>query len=587
MCGIAGMITTGREGPSADLLQRLADALGHRGPDGRGTYRSGNVGMVQTRLAIIDLQTGDQPLREPGGAALIANGEIYNYVELRQEMRGAKFATQSDCELPLLLYRRHGLDFVDHLRGMYAIALHDPDEKRLVLARDPFGIKPLYYVETPQGVAFASEPRALLEAGLAARTLDPSKRTELLELQFTTRAETVFYGVRRLLPGETVVLSDGKVIERRRRAALPTGGPEGGSPEEALSMLDAVLEDSVKVHQRSDVPYGMFLSGGIDSSVVLAQMARLNPRPVVAFTAYFPDTAVTDERGAAQAVAQAVRAEHIEVPIGAPDFWRDLPSIAAAMDDPAADYACVPTFMLARKAREAGLKVILSGEGGDEMFGGYGRYSSALRPWWLGGRIMRRRGAFDGLNVLRERGSGWRDGIEAAEIMEGTEGRTRLQIAQAVDCADWLPNDLLTKLDRCLMAHGVEGRTPFLDPVVARFAYRLPDKFKVRGRQGKFLLRQWLGRALPAALSNAPKRGFTVPVAAWIAAEGKRLGPLVAAQPGVMEIADPAAVQKVFTSDDKRGGFAAWVLLFYALWHRRHVVGLASEGDVFECLGTR
>jgi len=587
MCGIAGMMTTGREGPSVELLQSLADALGHRGPDGRGTYRSGNVGMVQTRLAIIDLQTGDQPLREPDGTALIANGEIYNYVELREQMRGVKFATQSDCEPPLHLYRRHGLDFVNHLRGMYAIALHDPDEKRLVLARDPFGIKPLYYVETPQGVAFASEPGALLQAGLVARTLDPSKRTELLELQFTTRAETVFYGVRRLLPGETIVISDGKVIERRRRAALPSGAPENISPEEALSMLDTVLEDSVKVHQRSDVPYGMFLSGGIDSSVVLAQMARLNPRPVAAFTAYFPDTNVADERSAAQAVARSVRAEHIEVPIGAADFWRDLPDIAAAMDDPAADYACVPTFILAAKAREAGLKVILSGEGGDEMFGGYGRYRSALRPWWLGGRIMRRRGTFDGLGILRERGSGWRDGIEAAEITESTEGRTRLQVAQAVDCADWLPNDLLAKLDRCLMAHGVEGRTPFLDPVVANFAYRLPDKFKVRGRQGKYLLRQWLGRALPAALSNAPKRGFTVPVAAWIAAEGKRLGPLVAAQPGIVEIAEPGAVQKVFNSEDKHGGFAAWVLLFYALWHRRHIVGLAPQGDVFECLNTR
>jgi asparagine synthase (glutamine-hydrolysing) len=282
-----------------------------------------------------------------------------------------------------------------------------------------------------------------------------------------------------------------------------------------------------------------------------------------------------------------VRAEHIEVPVTAGDFWRELPRIAAAMDDPAADYACVPTFILAAKAHEAELKVILSGEGGDEMFGGYGRYRSALRPWWLGGRIMRRRGTFDGLNVLRERATGWRDGIEAAEITERSEGRTRLQLAQAVDCADWLPNDLLTKLDRCLMAHGVEGRTPFLDPVVANFAYRLPDKFKVRGRQGKYLLRQWLGRALPAALSSAPKRGFTVPVAAWIAAEGRRLGPLVAAQPGVAEIADPAGVQRVFTSDDKHGGFAAWVLLFYALWHRRHIAGLAPHGDVFDCLTTR
>lgn len=587
MCGIAGIMTMGREGPTPELLKALARALGHRGPDGEGEYRNANVGMVQTRLAIIDLATGDQPLREPRGASLVANGEIYNYVELRHEMRGTKFATQSDCEPPLHLYRRHGLDFVDHLRGMYAIALHDPDEGRLILARDPFGIKPLYYAETPQGVAFASEPRALLETGLVPRSLDPGKRTELLELQFTTRAETVFSGIRRLLPGETIVVSDGKVIERRRRAALPAGGPNTTSPEEALSTLDTVLEDSVKVHQRSDVPYGMFLSGGIDSSVILAQMARLNPRPVVAFTAYFPEMPVADERQAAQAVAQSVRAEHVEVPITAADFWRELPRIAAAMDDPAADYACVPTYILAAKAREAGLKVILSGEGGDEMFGGYGRYRSALRPWWLGGRIMRRRGTFDGLNVLRERGSGWRDGIEAAEITERTEGRSRLQVAQAVDCADWLPNDLLTKLDRCLMAHGVEGRTPFLDPAVARFAYCLPDKFKVRGRQGKWLLRQWLGRALPAALSGAPKRGFTVPAATWIAAEGRRLGPMVAAQPGIAEIADGAAVQRLFTTDDKHGGFAAWVLLFYALWHRRHIVGLAPQGDVFECLTAR
>ena len=587
MCGIAGMMTTGRDGPTPELLKALAAALGHRGPDGMGEYRSGNIGMVQTRLAIIDLATGDQPLREARGAALIANGEIYNYVELRHEMRGAKFSTQSDCEPPLHLYRRHGLSFVDHLRDMYAIALHDPDEGRLILSRDPFGIKPLYYVETAQGVAFASEPRALLETGLLPRALDPSKRSELLELQFTTRAETVFPGMKRLLPGETIVVSDGKVIERRRRAALPAAGPESRSPEEALSMLDAVLEDSVRVHQRSDVPYGMFLSGGIDSSVILAQMARLNPRPVVAFTAYFPDTPVADEREAAQAVARSVRAEHVEVPITAADFWRELPRIAEAMDDPAADYACVPTFILAAKARERGLKVILSGEGGDEMFGGYGRYRSALRPWWLGGRIMRRRGTFAGLNVLRERASGWRDGIEAAEITERTDGRTRLQVAQAVDCADWLPNDLLTKLDRCLMAHGVEGRTPFLDPAVAKFAYCLPDRFKVRGRQGKWLLRQWLARALPAALSAAPKRGFTVPAAAWIAAEGHRLGPLVAAQPGIAEIAEAPALHKLFTSGDKHGGFAAWVLLFYALWHRRHIVGLPSQGDVFECLSTR
>jgi asparagine synthase (glutamine-hydrolysing) len=587
MCGLAGIMTRGPNGPAPDVLARLAAALAHRGPDGSGGYRSGNVGMVHNRLAIIDLNTGDQPLREPGGAALVANGEIYNYVELRSEMRGAKFVTQSDCEPPLLLYRRLGLDFIDRLRGMYAIALHDAAAGRLVLARDPFGIKPLYYVETADAVAFASEAQALVTAGIVPREIDATRRGELLELQFTTRSETIFAGVKRLLPGEAIVIADGRIVERRRRPALPAGGPVSQSPEEALAALDSVLEDSVKVHQRSDVPYGMFLSGGIDSSVVLAQMARLNPNPVTAFTAYFPDTPVADERAAAQAVARGARARHIEVPITAADFWAELPRIAAAMDDPAADYACVPTYILAWRAKAEGLKVILSGEGGDEMFGGYGRYRSALRPWWLGGRIMRRRGTFDGLGVLRERGSGWRDGIEAAEITERNEDRTRLQVAQAVDCADWLPNDLLTKLDRCLMAHGVEGRTPFLDPAVAEFAFRLPDRYKVRGRQGKWLLRQWLSRALPAALSHAPKRGFTVPVATWIAAEGKRLGPLVAAQPGIEEIADPAAVRRLFTSPDKHGGFAAWILLFYALWHRRHMIGLQAEGDVFECLATR
>jgi asparagine synthase (glutamine-hydrolysing) len=197
---------------------------------------------------------------------------------------------------------------------------------------------------------------------------------------------------------------------------------------------------------------------------------------------------------------------------------------------------------------------------------------------------MRRRGTFDGVESLREPSPSWRDGIEAAEITERVDGRTRLQVAQAVDCADWLPNDLLTKLDRCLMAHGIEGRTPFLDAAVAGFAFPLPDRLKVRGRQGKWLLRQWLARAMPAALSAAPKRGFTVPVGAWIAEEAKRLGPLVASQPGVAEIVAPEAVRRLFASSEKHAGFAAWTLLFYALWHRRHIMGRAPSGDVFESL---
>ena len=588
MCGIAGIMTSDGRAPSANALQTMAETLAHRGPDGIGHYRAGDVAMMQRRLAIIDLVTGDQPLYEPGGAALVANGEIYNYVELRAAVDGAVFATGSDCELPLHIYRRRGVGFTEELRGMYAIALHDPAAQRLVLARDPFGIKPLYYAATPEGFAFASEPRALLDGGAVEGKLVPQARNELLQLQFTTGRQTIFAGIERLLPGETVVVSRGRIVERRRRAALPEAGPLRCAEEEALAAFDGIFADSVRIHQRSDVPYGMFLSGGTDSAAVLAMMARLNERPVRAFTAGFSNTAAPDERGEARAVAKALGAEHSEVEFREGDFWLLLPEIAAALDDPTADYAILPTYKLAAAARAAGLKVILSGEGGDELFAGYGRYRSGLRPWWLGGKLARRRGNLDGLGVLREELTGWRDGIGAAEATEARPQRSALQVAQAVDCADWLPNDLLAKLDRCLMAHGVEGRTPFLDPVVAEFAFRLPDELKINKRLGKWLLRRWVGEHVPVTQAFQRKQGFTVPVSEWIARRGEQLGPLVAAAPGIAEICVPEAVTRLFREASRRRvGFAAWTLLFYALWHRHHVLRRPPAGDVFAALGER
>jgi asparagine synthase (glutamine-hydrolysing) len=586
MCGIAGMMTVSGDPPAAGVLQAMEATLLHRGPDGNGHYRSGDVGMVQTRLAIIDLATGDQPLYEPGGAALIANAEIYNYIELKAALPDAVFATASDCELPLHLYRRYGLDFARHLRGMYALALHDPAAGRLVLARDPFGIKPLYYAETAHGLVFASEPHSLVASGLIAAELVRQARNELLQLQFTTGRDTIFAGIRRVLPGETLVVTKGRIVERRRIDALETDGVAAESEDEALRSLDRALADSVLLHQRSDVPYGMFLSGGVDSSAVLAMMARLNERPVKAFTIGFSRAGEIDERAAAREVAGALGAEHVEIEFREADFWRLLPEIARAMDDPAADYAILPTYKLAGAAREAGLKVILSGEGGDELFAGYGRYRSVMRPWWAGGRTPRGRGNLDRLGVLRGDLAGWRDGIEAAELNAARPGRTRLQVAQATDCADWLPNDLLTKLDRCLMAHGVEGRTPFLDPVVADFAFRLPDALKLRQGLGKYLLRRWLAEQVKATRPFAPKRGFTVPVGVWIARRGAQLGALVAAQAGVREICLPGAVEALFRDPSRRHqAFAAWTLLFYALWHRCHIEGLPPGPDVFATLG--
>jgi asparagine synthase (glutamine-hydrolysing) len=585
MCGLAGLMTRNGEPPPIAPLRAMESALRHRGPDGEGHYRSGDLGMVQTRLAIIDLVTGDQPLYEPGGAALIANAEIYNYVELRDRFPGIEFSSRSDCELPLHLYRRHGLDFTEHLRGMYAIALHDAGAQRLVLARDPFGIKPLYYAETGDAFAFASEPGALIEAGLVSPRVARAARNELVQMQFTTGRETIFAGIERVLPGETIVVRQGRIVERRRRLALPEGGPLAIDEEEAMARLDEAFADSIRVHQRSDVPFGMFLSGGIDSSAVLVMMARLGERPVKAFTIGFANGRVADERAAARHAAQAVGAEHIQVGLDEDDFWRLLPEVASAVDDPVADYAIVPTYALAREAREAGVKVILSGEGGDELFAGYGRYRSAMRPWWAGGRTPRGRGILDGLGVLRQEVAGWRDGIAAAEARNAGHGLTPLQVAQAVDCADWLPNDLLIKLDRCLMAHGAEGRTPFLDPALAALAFRLPDELKVRRGLGKWLLRRWLAECLPDAQPMARKRGFTVPVAQWIARQGMRLGPLVARSAAIAELCDPEAVQRLFASAaQRRAGQAAWGLLFYALWHRRHIERVLLPSDTFEAL---
>ncbi len=278
----------------------------------------------------------------------------------------------------------------------------------------------------------------------------------------------------------------------------------------------------------------------------------------------------------------------MEVEFTEADFWTLLPEITEAMDDPAADYAILPTYKLAGAARADGLKVVLSGEGGDELFAGSGRYRTALRPWPLA-KPMRRTGILEGLGVLRweDAAKAWRAGIAVADRTYALPQLTRLQAKQAVDCADWLPHDLLGKLDRCLMAHGVEGRVPFLDREVAAFAFRLPDALKLRKGRGKWLLRRWLETGMPDSKPFTRKRGFTVPVGEWIAERGAELAPLIANQPGIAEACNPAAVEKLFRTGGAKRGKAAWTLLFYALWHRRHIEGLAPAGDVFETLSAR
>jgi asparagine synthase (glutamine-hydrolysing) len=581
MCGIAGYMV--QEGaPDTGPMDRMLETLAHRGPDGRAKASVGGASLGHVRLAIIDLETGDQPFVSQHGTVLIANGEIYNFIELRDALGGEKFSTNSDCEPPLRLFDLNGNGYAEQLRGMYAIAIIEAGGENLHLSRDPFGIKPLYYTPVARGIAFASEPQALIKAGFITPEIRPESRHDLLQHQFTRGAETVYRGISRVLPGETLSVSAGGIARTALKPALPDSAPTDWTEDEALKRLDEAFMDSVAIHQRSDVPYGMFLSGGVDSSAVLAAMRDLNETPVECFTAGFSGTDATDEREHAERVAKAAGARHHSVDFSEDDFWALLPRIAEILDDPTADYATLPTYLLGGLTAEHGLKVILSGEGGDELFAGYGRYRRLLRPRLLGGRDMRRNGLFEGLGILRDEAS------PPPIPAPASQNWTKLQTAQALDCQDWLPNDLLIKLDRCLMAHSVEGRTPFLDPAVADVAMRLPNNLKIRSGLGKYLLRKWLEQKLPEADPFAKKRGFTVPVAEWIGRQAKQAGELVAAQDAIDEIAEPDKVRALFNSLEgspaRHAGQAAWRLLFYALWHRANIQGKAPIGDVFETL---
>jgi asparagine synthase (glutamine-hydrolysing) len=585
MCAIVGLIGGGTPAEAEAMVRTLA----HRGPDGVRVEAIEGLPRVQgalahARLSIIDLEHGWQPLHA-AGCTVIGNGEIYNYRELIAEHRlDDVITTGSDFEPLLHLYAREGEKAFDRLRGMYAFCLIGADG-RVWMVRDPFGIKPLYYRQADGILQFASEPRALLPSQTGPRRgplgIDNEPLQDLLALNYAVGRNTPFRGVRRLKPGEISEVVYGRPAPKRVRSPLPRPGPLPRDEAGLLASLDRVLEDAVTVHQRADVPYGLFLSGGVDSGVIATMMARLNDRPVTAFTCGFEvhrgQTGVRDERGSAEKAARALDLDWREVAFTEEDFWRVLPAVADALDEPTTDYAALPTYRLAEAAKGT-LTVVLSGEGGDELFAGYGRYRRALRPAILGGREA---GPRADIPFLRDRGQAAVERWRAATAPPA--GLDPLQQAQARDIAGWLPSDLLLKLDRCLMAHGLEGRTPFLDPEVARFAFYLPERFKVRGRLGKWLLRRWLHRHCPGADAFARKSGFTTPVQAWIAPRARDLGPRIAKLEGVRALCDLQAVRAVF--EDDRLAQHRWPLLFFAVWWGIHADRMTPAESLARLVG--
>lgn len=592
MCGIAGILGVTDPVQAEKDVRAMIERIAHRGPNGIRVESGPGWCVAHARLSIIDLEGGWQPLHG-AGSTVIGNGEIYNYLELAEEFQlKDKLATGSDFEPLLHIYAQEGEKAFERLRGMYAFCFIGCDG-RTWLVRDGFGIKPLYMRQDEGQVSFASEPRAFPPDADWPREAND----DLLSLNYLLDddgpyGKGVGIGAQRVMPGEVIQVG-GRDASHPQLSSIPAPGPVLTNDDEAslLLALDEVLEDSVKVHQRSDVPYGLFLSGGIDSTAIATLMSRLNERPVVAFTCGFDAPEARDERGAAEKVARALNLDWRETTFDEEDFWRIAPQVAWALDDPTADYATLPTYKLAEAAKDT-LTVVLSGEGGDELFGGYGRYRRAMRPFWLGGRSAepqvdapflihyetnagRGPKAFRGAEPLH-----WREKV--GQALRG-KNFTPLQRAQYADIVTWLPNDLLLKLDRMLMAHGLEGRTPFLDREVAAFAFNLPDRMKVRGKYGKYILRKWLERHCPAAEPWAKKKGFTVPVASWIAPRAGDLGPRIAGVKAVTDFCDVEAVRAVFR--DEAQAHNRWPLLFFALWSLIHLEQAEPKAALASLLG--
>ena len=589
MCGIAGISLKGGE-VEGDLLDRVAASLHHRGPDGEGRFVEKGVGLVHTRLAIIDLEHGGQPLySDDGRLVLVANGEIYNFIELRQALadKGYRFTTHSDCETILAAYREYGEGFVTRLQGMFALALYDRDKAQLILARDRLGIKPLFFSDDDRGFCFGSELKALLALRGEAPQVDGRGLVQFLQNNFSSAQTTLLRGVERVLPGEALIVGRQGVV-RRWRYWMPGVEPSGErSLEAAMEAFDALMDRVMKIHLRTDVPFGLFLSGGVDSAVLLAMLNKHVEGPVRTYSVGFPGSSVNNELNAAQAMARHFNSDHTVLELGERDLLQALPHAIWAADELMGDYANLPVSLLARRASQD-LKVVFSGEGGDEVFAGYARYRAPAAKRWL--KRLRYPGS-GGFRMSKTFNSHWQKQVFGQTLQQVANAWSEPFISawqalpahmapmsrmQAVDMQTWLADDLLVKADRMLMAWGVEGRVPFLDHRIVEFGLGLPAEWKVEGKTGKVFLRRWAERYLPKDHLWSRKRGFTVPVRDWLSGELlEQLARRLPRQPGIEQWFEAEGVARLIARQQARGDMVQplWRLWQFAIWHRIFIEG--------------
>ncbi|HEY4093910.1 MAG TPA: asparagine synthase (glutamine-hydrolyzing) [Baekduia sp.] len=620
MCGIVGQLRPPGQPVDPDLVSRMCAGLEHRGPDSRGMHVAEHVGLGIQRLRVIDISTGDQPIyNEDHSVVVVLNGEIYNYRELRSELqaRGHRFATQGDTEVIVHLYEEHGEACVEHLHGMFAFALHDRRANRLLIGRDRVGKKPLLYRYADGVLSFASEMHALLQDRDIPRAVDHRAIDAFLEHGYVPTPLTALQGVRKLPPAHTLVIEDGAAT-LRRYWQLDYGVKLDADVPELCERIRDGLRSATRKRMISDVPLGAFLSGGIDSSAVVAAMAEASSEPVRTFSIGF-DHERFDELPHARAVAQQFGTVHEEFEVRA-DAVEVVPQMIRHYGEPFADPSAIPSFYLSELTRRH-VTVALNGDGGDESFGGYQRYvanamasrldriPAPLRRTiaGIGGRLPAGGAVTSTTNKVRRlagtlaldgpgryaRYVAWFDGAARAALYtpgfaalvgdgapdpvraawEDASGADVVDRMLEVDVRTYLVDDLIAKIDIATMAHALEARSPFLDHELMQLAASIPAGLKVRGGEKKWILREALRGWLPDELLDRPKQGFSVPLSAWLRGDLRSWAAEILLDPVTLGRGyfEPAAIRSLLDrhaagadGEDKR----IWALLMLELWHR-------------------
>ncbi|MGW0066178.1 asparagine synthase (glutamine-hydrolyzing) [Streptosporangium sandarakinum] len=633
MCGIAGMAS--RFASDLELVRRMCEVITHRGPDGDGFHSDEHAALGMRRLAIIDLTTGDQPVyNENSRIVAVFNGEIYNFAELRRDLirRGHQMRSAGDSECLVHLYEEYGADMVQRLRGMFAFALWDRDRQRLILARDRVGKKPLYWRTDDASIWFASELKSLEQDPRMSRETDPVALHHYLSYQYVPAPWSIYQGVYKLLPGHVLIWERGQITVRRYWELDRTPQPVSDERQQEERLRELLLE-ATRIRMVSERPIGAFLSGGIDSSAVVAAMAMQSPGQVKTFCIGFEDSRY-DERRKARLVADRYGTDHHEMVVTT-SLLDVLPRLAWHFDEPFADSSAIPSFYAAQLSRRH-VTVTLSGDGGDECFGGYQRYalmnqarripavpralaavssrigtvfaerSAARSPLRQLGRLMRfaaespprRYPSLMSCFTQEQKLGIYSDalGHRLAEVdshsllktvFENSSADTDLGRVLDVDTLTYLPNDLLVKVDITSMANSLEIRSPFLDHHLMEWAATLPSALKVRNRKTKLLLKRAVAPWLPEELLRYPKQGFGIPLAAWLRGELRELVCDVLTDDTARgrNLFRPSAVRDLLQRhiDGADHGDQLWTLLQLELWHRAHGAGSDPVVTKAEC----